>query len=488
MTDSLDQLAPATDALIAVLYLVLPALAGHGLGLVVQRPLRRLPLAAIAIAMPLLALLAWQLARLGLWDALAMAGAATLGLLLARIDLAARPVRLRLLLVLLATLAGLCTAEALVRLLLPTLNGGYDRQVLAIALPRIDKEHIGQIRTPLSGEVMLSQCCMLYPGNCHGEFDGRTQRTPPATRVVLHLGDSLTEGFGLDPQRGERPFAAVLEDATPGVAQINAGQSATAPDFHLAVARHWLPKLPVRLVVLHLFAGNDVDGMGSAFDCCAGQPLFDATLRERCPQPRWQPGYGESLRWFLAHSPPPSLVRALTPVSVLARYWVVRQEDLRRWLEPGREPPSKNEERELAQLPAPDLQRQWRALQGVLQSLAADLRARQIPLLVSVIPARTALEKPQPHATEGWRIRQQMLDLCQRLGIRALDPGPAIEAWAHKDGFDAVFLPGHDVHFSAQGHRHYAAWLMAQVGPELALQVPAAGAHNQTPPRQSGEP
>lgn len=486
---------PATDVLIAALYLAVSVLAGHGLGLVVQRPLRRVPAAALAVLLPIgwlaLAWLAWLLARIGLWDALAMAGACTAGVLLARADLAQRATRWRIALVLLATLAGLGSAEWLVRLVLPTVTDGCALQVVSIALPRMDTERISQTRTPLSGEVMLSQCCALYPDQCPGDFADRTRRTPPATRAVLHLGDSLTEGFGLDTERGDRPFAAVLEAATPGVAQINAGQSATAPDYYLALERHWLPKLPVGLVVLHLFAGNDVDGMGSTFDCCAGQPLFDAShtpLRERCPLPQWEPGYGQSLRWFLAHSPPPSIVRALTPQSMLARLWVVQQERLRRMLEPGRGAASNNEDRERSAAPVvPNLERQWRELEHVLQTLDADLRARGIPLIVSVIPVRTALAKRDPHATEGWRICQRMLEMCRRLGLHTLDPGLAIETWARQDGLDAVFEARNGVHFNAEGHRRYAVWLMEQVGPQLALQASAIGSHSQTQPRPSAE-
>src|SRR5262249_12497842 len=138
---------------------------------------------------------------------------------------------------------------------------------------------------------------------------------PDRARRVLHLGDSMAFGFGL-PR--DQTFTAGLERLEPGVQHINAAIPGTAPDAYLAVMQSWLKTQPVDLVVMHIYEGNDLDGLDSRYPCCDWQSLLtydapDAALR--CANATEPDFKRAGWAWLRQHEPPPYLVRALVGTS-----------------------------------------------------------------------------------------------------------------------------------------------------------------------------
>jgi len=267
-----------------------------------------------------------------------------------------------------------------------------------------------------------------------------------------------------------------LQEATPEVRQVNLGWSCTAPDFYLLIANKWTSLFPTQLAVVHLFIGNDIEELGQPYRCCEDGPLLTRIgdrIEQRCPTPKWRDGFGDSLTWFAAVSPPPSIVRQFTPVSQLARYIVAAivgfqerhfteadqnrlwQADFLESRERSGRPPSERAEN------------QWLLFETVMRALRDDLAQRRVPLVVSVLPLSVALEKPVPKATESYQARARILEILNRLNIEALDPWDDFEFLVKAKGRDAVFLPQGDVHFNANGHRFYADWLLQRLGPRL---------------------
>jgi lysophospholipase L1-like esterase len=267
---------------------------------------------------------------------------------------------------------------------------------------------------------------------------------PDAGLRVLHLGDSMVYGLGVE--RGEA-FPARLAALEPGVAHVNAGIPGLAPDAEWLLARRWLERARFDLVVLHLFTGNDIKEMDTAYPFCADGPLLDydaSPPRPRCPSPgRRFPR--SRLAWMLAHSPPPYALRALAGRSALASRSALGLLSLRARLfgEKGEEA------------------RAWAHLEAVLRAFRDDLAARRIPLVVDVLPLRDALEARDPSSTEAYATRTRMVEVARSLGIPVLDPWDALEDAVKREGSDRWFSTAmpHDLHFGPEGHALLARWL-----------------------------
>ena len=285
------------------------------------------------------------------------------------------------------------------------------------------------------------------------------RRAEAETRpIVLHVGDSLLFGEGTAP---EERATSVLEAREPSVAQINRGAPGTGPDVHLLVLRRWLGAVHPRLVVHHLFTGNDIEDIDADYGGCGGRPVLDYDAPSpvaRCPEPRWH----FPLRWLVAHSPPPYPLRVFASVSAAAAHGAMAFTRLGRWTAPVARPSFGA---------TPVSEEKWARFEQVLRAERDELAGRGVPFVVVVLPLRSALEAPDPQATVAYRVRTRMLEVLASLHVRALDPWAHLEAALRRDGSRSIFIdpPSGEIHFNPRGHQLYADWLQEQLGPRLGV-------------------
>jgi hypothetical protein len=294
-------------------------------------------------------------------------------------------------------------------------------------------------------------CSIVYGEKYPGIFDSAHARReivmpqtfaprPEARRRVLHLGDSMAFGFGL-PR--DQTFTADLERLEPGVQHINAAIPGTAPDAYLATLQTWIETLRVDLVVMHIYSGNDLDGLDSRYPCCGWESLLvydDQRAALRCPQGT-PPALGQAgFRWLRYHTPPPYLVRALIGTSSAAAYVAAAMS-----LEPYF----------LIEQP---LSTQAGHLEAILRSAGEMLTARRVGFAVHVLSPRNWLEDPDfPH-----HYAPAILAAARQAGVVAFDSSDVLRN-AVKDG-ESLFFESGDIHFNANGHRLLAPWLHEVLG------------------------
>jgi lysophospholipase L1-like esterase len=354
-------------------------------------------------------------------------------------------------------------AELAVRLAMPSPPGFPALEGASLFIPRVDLEHAD----PTHGDFTefhrqaVDGCSLLYPETHPAHVDERTKRDRDATGSVVYLGDSMTYGLGV---RLYEAFPAMLEKRTPSLFHFNLGFPGTSVDYHFMVARHWLDRIqpPVKLVVIGLYF-NDILEIGQGMPCCQDRSLltFDGDApAERCPEPSWVKGYGESISWFVRHSPPPFPVRVAMEYSYMARYL-------------GALIMQRASEAIHSDRPQADVV--WERMGLVLAALRDGLARRNIPLVAVVLPTRAALEADDPSTYPGYRDSERMKELAMSLGIRTLDPWNHFLALVKRDGSSRYFLGGNDIHFTVEGHIEMADWLAANVDEIRAATTVAAG-------------
>jgi len=323
-----------------------------------------------------------------------------------------------------------------------------------LLVPRVDLVH----PTPAHGDHvftprhLVDACAYLYPDRYPDHFRDRTDRSGRATTptsAVLHLGDSMPMGLGLPIQEA---FPALLEKRRPEVAQINGAMASMSVDYGYVIAEHWLDRSPwpVKLVVLNIFF-NDPLEIDQGMPCCGEQSLLtyrDGHPVERCPQPSWPNGYGESLAWIARNSAPPYPLRIATDFSSAARFldaWLVN-------LAP------------FARTPWDGPRDVWGHFEEVVRALRDDLAARKIPLVAVVMPVRWVLESKEPERLEAYQISQRILALCGSLGIPTF---AGEEPFRERESTARYFLGRDDIHLSAEGHAVLAEWLEPKLAPYL---------------------
>lgn len=289
-------------------------------------------------------------------------------------------------------------------------------------------------------------CSIVYGAQYRAIFDSTNARRdivmpetfvprPEARRRVLHLGDSMAFGFGLP--RNET-FTAELERLEPGIQHVNAAIPGTAPDAYLALLQKWIEVEDIDAVVMHIYEGNDLDGLDSRYPCCDWQSLLaydvdGAALR--CPQGT-SPALGDAgYTWLRYHTPPPYLLRAVMGTSSAAAYVAAAMS-----LEPYF----------LVDQP---LSTRLEHLEAILRSAREALAARDIAFVVHAMPSRPWLEDPRSwqHFTPG------ILETANRAGVAAIDSSDFFrDAVA---GGQTLFFENRDIHFNAEGHRLLAIWL-----------------------------
>jgi len=246
-------------------------------------------------------------------------------------------------------------------------------------------------------------------------------------------------GAGVQPTD---TFPARLGALEPESLHENAGVPAIGPDGYLALARRWLPVLRPELVVVSLFAGNDLIELDSPYPCCEWGPLlaYDGPAPSlRCPTARGLESRSLALEWLRSTSPPPYLLRTTAAVSAFSAYATAA------FLQPERHAPTIGEDVTLAHLGS------------IVAALRDESRTQGAELAVVVLPLRASLASPSPRATVGFQTGASMVDIARRQHVLVLDAWNLLEAESRARGVDPLFADA--VHFSRAGHEIVAAWL-----------------------------
>ena len=356
--------------------------------------------------------------------------------------------RRNVLLLLMSLVVSLLGVELYARLFLPPPPGFPTRSGPHFLLANALRAESNQPWDTRCKEVV---CSIVYGEQYAGIFDpDDAQRgivtprnftpRPEAVRRVLHLGDSMGFGFGL---HRDETFSAVLERLEVGVQHINAAVPGTAPDAYLAILRSWIATHRLDLVVMHIYEGNDLDGLDSRFPCCDWQSLLQygpGSAALRCPQAT-PPNLGHAgLTWLRYHNPAPYLVRALVGTSSAAAYLAAAL---------AREPYF------LVHQPT---SRRLEHLELILRSARDACAARHIPLVVVVLPARTWVE-----TLATWQhYAPSIVEVARRAGAPVLDTSEFFRD-AHVHGQSLFFEHPGDIHFNANAHALLAKWLQERL-------------------------
>ena len=303
------------------------------------------------------------------------------------------------------------------------------------------------LRLPPSGlaGVGVQACKGLFPA----EFPEVVQERdflPGRNRRVLHVGDSMVEGVGVE--RSER-FVSLLNQLDNRAAHVNAGFSGTGPDYYYLATRRWLELKKSDAVVWYIYPFNDIDGgLQERYGCCDGRPLLSFVQEDF---------EVDCLEWKLGdpgnrfqRSPAPYPWRVATAYSRAAGHLVKLHNDL---VLP----------RERDAVP---LQEALRRTRLVLRRNARELADQGVEFTVVLLPYRGVLEGDSQEAERLAPMRDGVLAVCEVEGIRCLDGaglfGELVESESVEKGF--INEPVWDYHFSAAGHRLVAEWLVRVLG------------------------
>jgi hypothetical protein len=273
----------------------------------------------------------------------------------------------------------------------------------------------------------------------------------PQPRLVVHLGDSMTFGPRVYE---EKAFPAALRALQPDVHHFNFGIGSADTDFEFLALHRILAVHSPTIVVLHVFTGNDINGIDEAYGCCDSGPLLDyheGGPTARCPEPRWH----FSLRTYLARSPAPYPLRVATAESYAARHMVVAFSRLVFGLETS--------SADGAPSVSPIAVR-WQHFEQILAKLRDELGRRHVRFVVTILPDRHALESEQPANVAAYQTGRRVAAVTARLGIETLDAWELFADALRKDGSRPYFLDDNDIHFSVGGHLLVAKWLAERLG------------------------
>ena len=438
--------------LISLALLLGAPMAGHVVGGLIRRVLTReflrgflaalvVPSASVTLAV----LLATQRWHVGLWDSVLTGVLFGAGAVLGSRGNGARAGRASILLSVGSAALSLGLCEVASRTLLPAPRAAIPRDPPRFVLD--DPNTYGGTFHP-NGDWQQEACAFLYPDLHPGVFESRAPSGDGRRPVVLHVGDSMVQGYGVVMAES---FPARLSEIDPGTLHINAGVAAMSVDYYLLHAERWLARRHIDRVVFYVFVGNDLDEIDQEMACCWDGPLLDYGPdgpRERCPKPA---SSDDALAW---HSPLPYPVRAATKFSSLA----LRLAALYSGSRPKREHDSK-----------------WPHFEAVMGAARDRMVASGVGFAVVLLPLREALQSAEPKQSEAYAVRTRAMETCNRLGIRTLDTWDFFEGAGHRTGLARLFITRdgfEDLHFSAEGNEQFARWLARRLG-ALFAPVPA---------------
>lgn len=263
--------------------------------------------------------------------------------------------------------------------------------------------------------------------------------TPPPERPrrALVLGDSMTSGVG---GRFEDAYPALLDATAPQTTHVNASIPAIGPDGYLALMRLWLPKLSPDIVVMALFAGNDLIDIDKPYPCCPDGSLLaygEEAPKLRCPVAKTSPATAHLYR-----APPPYLLRVTAGASFIAAHAAASF---------------------VRSAPAPRALRDESLdhVEAILRAAKDETAKAGAGFVVLVLPLRAALERAvdpsRGGANEGREAGRKIRAAAEQLGIAVLDPWDVFESAVRERGSPRLFVDV--VHFSPEGHRLLADWL-----------------------------
>lgn len=433
--------------LLALATLVVPLAAGAAGGRLARRILgRRVRSNLVLAAILLFPTLPWMFVptrwiSIGMWDLLLMGALMAAGVALTLHEAAQVDTR-ALALGGLSVLAGLAILEAGVRWLLP----------IPAACQPPSSAHLvltDPYLLPRNGDHFRAG---LFPGLEPYFLESQTRTATARSSRVLHVGDSMTFGSGVIR---DEAFPQVLARIDPQVGHINGGVPGAGPDYYWLLTREWTRRVPVDLVVWHVFPSNDVIDVDFPYALCGNGPLLDyppdGPPTPRCPD---APVAGQPDLPPWAASPPPYALRVGTGLSFLARTlfgffyqgyvdWLVRT-------------------------PRDVLERH---LEAATAAARDDMKAQGIAFLLTALPYRAAMTGPDPK-----RLIDEnafVADMARRLDIPFLDSLAFFQEGVAREGDSAWFLdePPGDVHLSREGHRKYAEWLKVHVEPAAGISL-----------------
>jgi hypothetical protein len=421
------------SALILALALVAaPLLAGAVLGAELRHHRRGIVLGVLT-AMLLTAVGVELLQEVGAWDVISIGALSIIGILLgaAGID--------RAVILTATSLLELAALEVAVRLLLPVPQLFPDPGTAAFIFnePEWDKG-----------------CVALY-ASANVDEDLHVLRRQPGDRrapLVVHLGDSMTFGDGVN---AEETFSALLNARQGDVAHANYGVWAVGTDFEYLLLQRILAAHSPAMVVLHIYAGNDVYDIDRPYVCCDAGPLLD--YREdgpaaRCPTARWR----HSLGYRLGSSPLPYALRVATGWSHGARHLATAFSRVVSWFAPYLDAIRTEGEAD---------EQDWEHFTRILTRMRDELKDRDIVFVADLLPTRQELDAADPATVRSHRVRERIAAIVARLGIRLVDPWEVLAAAVKRDGASKYFRGEHDIHLTPEGHRLLADWLATRLPP-----------------------
>ncbi len=449
---------------IALLELSIPFATGLLIGLALRWSLGRrvggplFPLACFALPLTIASLVTPELFLIGMWDAWLIAIGLGAGMVLAAHRTFAQ--RRDVALLAGAVFVALLALEVGSRMLLPP----------PPAFPSKDEPHflmfkrsarvgrLAQQERVWTSHNSKEQICHAIYGDGWPEPPDNTVtadtyvRRAGAHRRVLHLGDSMVYGSGVER---DETFVADLARLEPDTDHINGGVGGAGPDSYLAILSHWLERKAVDQVVMHIFSGNDLTDLDAPLPCCAWGPVLSYTpegaARLRCPTPLT--GSSAFARWraFVHESPPPYPIRVALRSSRAAAHLGAASVRLGALL--GDETNESEETR-------------FAHYEAVVRTARDWLRAQNIPLVVVILPARAELEAADPTTHHDYAIEDEMVRRSRGLGVTTLwarDPfASALGRGAAHLFADELGGPT-DPHFSVEGHLVAARWLHEQL-------------------------
>lgn len=394
--------------------------------------------------------------------------------------------------VLATTVAGLALVEGLLRL--PRGGGSPETPVkdYGDAVRGGDLGPGGLLREGFEGRLADGRGGTIFWKNNAAGFRNveETAREPaPGAVRILSMGDSFTAGYRVDQ---EATFSRLLERELRGrgvraevlVSEIE--QPATGLWWLLHGGLDWRPAA----VLFGVTLGNDV---AQSFFAVDPPGEFSIGVRDGVPRvERSGPAPPVSERREFGLRLPPGALVPGAPVRLLPARRPLRLLDL--LLGPPPQPIGSSRAADMPPFlfdgvnglgiflkdPPPPVRVAFERLDRVLLAAAAAVRQRGAGFLVVVFPQRFQVQDEDWHATvAGYGLDAAAFDLeapgrriaafCAANGIPFLDLAGPLRG-ARRGGRPGLYLPGGDMHWSADGHRAAAAAIL----PELARNVPRA--------------
>lgn len=389
-------------------------------------------LGAITVPTSLALGLEAQLSLIGVWDALLVGLLAGAGLLLAAHR--SRPDWKSLSIFLASSVASLLMGELACRAFLPPPPAFPSERgptlLMAAAVQRTT--------------WFSMACASIYgdqppPGTFTPVYPGSWQPRSDVSRHVLHLGDSMVQG-----SRADGRFTDDLNRIEPDVEHVNAAIGGSGPDVYLSILRRFMVRNDVDAVLMHLTPNDYEDVDRPYYPCSEWKPILvygPSGTRLRFAEARPYGREAQLVSW--QQNPPPYVLRAGARFSSLAAHLAAAIVDIQQRI--AARSTRRNEADRHAHFTA------------IMRDVVNELRARDVPLVVSIFRDRAAVERNLLPANAP---EDTMRQIAEALGVVVLDTWEPLVATA---GSGVPLFTNQagptDSHFSADGHALIAQWL-----------------------------